>query len=141
MNAKSETKDVVCIENGFVSTSFRSGYHSNKISFQSLIAHYANPRNTGVDSFEVRTHALEFLSLCCQLWDKFHTEATRPDLLQLLRSFSIMLNVDELYAKELDCCLSSSITSLPQCLAMLDLLILSSQTQPRFVEMVLRCDR
>ena len=50
------------------------------MSLQSQLAFYASPFNA-IASRKVKTAALDHLTLTCQLWQSFLTEAVRPDLL------------------------------------------------------------
>ena len=113
--------------------------HSRSISLQSLIAHYVNPVST-LESFRVRTAALEHLCLTCQLWQNCLAESVRPDLVQLLSGLGARSQLETIFCTELELGLTGSVLSLPQGLAFLDLLLVAAQSQPSLLELLFNTD-
>jgi len=108
------------------------------LSLQSQIGHYVRSE-TQLDNAKLRRLALDHLTLTCQLWQVFLAESVRPDLLQHLQGLGSATQLQSIFFRELEDSFRGR-AQMPQCLAYLDLLIVAAQSQPRFLEMLLKSD-
>lgn len=65
-------------------------------------------------------------------------ESVRPDLYHLLQGLGTSTQLEQMFFQQLVEAFSDRLWTLPQCLAYLDLMIVSAQSQPRFLEMLLK---
>ena len=100
-----------------------------------MVAHYILPTSR-LGYQQLRTRALDHLTLTCKLWQISSVESVRPDLYQLLQSLGSASQIEQLFCQQFEL----GLANLPQCLSWLDLLILAAETQPRFLEMILKED-